>query len=326
MENELAKTLRIADAKIQYDTQCKKVLSDKQILAHILKRIADEFQNYSIKEIQDCIEGEPEISAVPVSPGETNAARIYGMNTEDAVNAEGVIYYDIRFYVQIQGRNECIRIFINLEAQNKFRPGYEIVTRGIFYCSRMISAQLGTEFFIPNYDEIKKVYSIWICMDVPNYIGNAISKYEIQKNDLIAGIPDKPTAYDKMTIALITLSEKKPTDDIFLSMMNTLLSSKKTYPDKKKELTEKYHLSLENHLETELNIMCNLSDYVEQQGIEKGIEKGIEQGIQKLQQSIVLRKHAIGQSPEKIAEDLLMDLDTVKQIISNSERSAIADK
>lgn len=118
------------------------------------------------------------------------------------------------------------------------------------------------------------------------------------------------------------LNEKKPTNDIFLSMMNTLLSSKKTYPDKKKELTEKYHLSLENHLETELNIMCNLSDYVEQQGIKKGIEKG----IQKSQQSIVLRKHALGQSPEKIAEDLLMDLDTVKQIISNSERSAIADK
>lgn len=126
MENELAKNLRIADAKIQYDTQCKKVLSDKQILAHILKRIAYEFQNYSIEEIQNCIEGEPEISAVPVNPGETNTARIHGLNTEDAVNAEGVIYYDIRFYVQMQNKNECIRIFINLEAQNNFGPDMKL--------------------------------------------------------------------------------------------------------------------------------------------------------------------------------------------------------
>ncbi|MEF2596473.1 MAG: hypothetical protein U0N03_08795 [Lachnospiraceae bacterium] len=317
MENELAKNLRIADAKIQYDTQCKKVLSDKQILAHILKRIAYEFQNYSIEEIQNCIEGEPEISAVPVNPGETNTARIHGLNTEDAVNAEGVIYYDIRFYVQMQNKNECIRIFINLEAQNKFRPGYEIVTRGIFYCSRMISAQLGTEFHIPDYDRIKKVYSIWICMDVPNYIGNAISKYSIQKNDLIPGIPDKPAAYDKINIILITLNEKRSTDDIFLSMMNALLSSTKNYTEKKKELSEKYHLSMENHLEKELNFMCNLSDYVEQQGIEKGIAQGMEKGIAQGFQSMVLRKHALGQAPEKIAEDLLVDLDTVNQIIEN---------
>ena len=51
-----------------------------------------------------------------------------------------------------------------------------------------------------------------------------------------------------------------------------------------------------NHLKKELNFMHNLSNYVEQQGIEKGIENGITQSIQ---QSMVLRKHAIGQAPKK---------------------------
>ena len=35
---------------------------------------------------------------------------------------------------------------INIEAQKKWNPGYEIVTRGIFYCARMISGQKHTEF------------------------------------------------------------------------------------------------------------------------------------------------------------------------------------
>ena len=49
---------------------------------------------------------------------------------------------------------------------------------------------------------------------------------------------------------------------------------------------------MENHLKKELNFMHNLSNYVEQQGIENGI-------TQSIQQSMVLRKHAIGQAPKK---------------------------
>ena len=41
---------------------------------------------------------------------------------------------------------ERIKLIINVEGQKKFDPGYDIVTRGIFYCARMLSAQKDTEF------------------------------------------------------------------------------------------------------------------------------------------------------------------------------------
>lgn len=41
-----------------------------------------------------------------------------------------------------------------VEGQNDFYPGYDIVTRGIFYTARLISSQLETEFTGSNYGDI----------------------------------------------------------------------------------------------------------------------------------------------------------------------------
>ena len=98
------------------------------------------------------------------------------------------IYYDIRFSAYLETRKERIRLLINVEAQKAFYPGYSLTTRGIFYGARMISAQKGTEFAGRDYDNIRKVYSIWICMNAPDYIGNAISKYRIDPDAGIASV------------------------------------------------------------------------------------------------------------------------------------------
>lgn len=62
MNNELSKELSYAKEKIQYDTQCKRVLSQKQILAWILKRTVKEFTDLSIRQIIPHIEGTPRIT------------------------------------------------------------------------------------------------------------------------------------------------------------------------------------------------------------------------------------------------------------------------
>ena len=63
---------------------------------------------------------------------------------------------------------EQVKIIVNVEMQNKYHTGYDLVTRGIFYAARQISAQLDKEFTVDKNDKIKygnlkKVYSIWIC-------------------------------------------------------------------------------------------------------------------------------------------------------------------
>lgn len=155
MNTELSRTLTIAEAKEQYDENCKNILSNKVILAWILRRTVKEFAVYSIDKIMECIE-KPTVSKVCVNPGLTNHQKITGINTEDAVNEEGVIYYDLRFFAIVPKTQEKIRLIINVEAQKSFYPGYHIETRGIFYAARMLSAQLGTEFAIPNYQNAQK--------------------------------------------------------------------------------------------------------------------------------------------------------------------------
>ncbi|MEF2953875.1 MAG: hypothetical protein U0O33_05220 [Blautia sp.] len=270
MMNELSRDLSYAKEKVQYDAQCKQVLSQKEILAWILQRTVEEFTDMTVEEIIPYIEGKPEISAVRVYPGESNGEKISGMTNEDKVAEEGAVYYDIRFYVYIPGSKEQIKMIVNVEAQKSFYPGYYIVTRGIYYGARMISAQIGREFSIPDYDKMKKVYSIWLCMNAPQYIGNAISLYHTTKEDLLPGLPDIQNSYDKISVVIIALNEEVDSEDVFINMMNTLLSTKKTYKEKKEALENDFHIKMTNELGKEMNIMCNLSDLVEEKGIEKG--------------------------------------------------------
>ena len=281
MRNEFARNLDLAQAKIQYDEQCKKVLGDKNILSWILQRTVREYVGMNREEIMKCIEGEPEIGSRRVNPGETNASQITGMANEDKVNEEGTIFYDIRFFSWIPKSREKIRLIINVEAQKKYHTGYSLTTRGVFYGARMISAQLGTEFEIPEYDKIKKVYSIWICMNAPQYIGNAISEYKLEKTDLIPGIPDRRKEYDKLSVVMVCLNTKKETEDQFLGMLQTLFNTELAEKEKKERLEQEYEIQMENGFGKELSLMCNLSDTVEERGIQKGIEKGIEQGMEK---------------------------------------------
>ena len=119
MVNELSKALSVAEMKVQYDVQCRKVLAQKEVLAWILKNTAEEFQELSLEEIEGCIEGMPEIAAVGVNPGET----IIGMANEDAVNGEGRIAYDIRFYaVVLRSREKMFERITGLSDHRSDRP------------------------------------------------------------------------------------------------------------------------------------------------------------------------------------------------------------
>lgn len=276
MENELARGLSAGGEHIQYDAQVKKVLSQKVILAWILRRTVEGFGKMTIDEVVHCIEGTPQVACIPVNPGETNKEQISGMTNEDTVQGEGTIYFDIRFFAYRPDRNEKVKIIVNVEAQKNFWPGYRIETRGIFYAARMISAQLGPEFSTSNYDDIKKVVSIWICMNAGVKTGNAISGYCIQKRDLISGIADVPDAYDKMSVILIALNSKSESEDALLQMLNTLLATDLNVQEKKHILEDKFKIGMQGQTGKEVEIMCNLSEYVEEKGFEKGIPHGME--------------------------------------------------
>ena len=315
MKNELAGDLSRAESKNQYDEKVKRVLSNKIILAWILKYATEEFADMSVDEIKSCISSDIEVSEIGVVPGWTNRRemeKIRGEAQEDAVPGEGEIYYDIRFSAYLKAREERIKLLINVEAQKAFYPGYSLTTRGIFYGARMISAQKGTEFTGRDYDNIRKVYSIWICMNAPDYIGNAISKYRICKEDLIPGIPDQRDVYDKLTVVTVCLNSKSEKGNPLTRMLGLLLSPKISAKAKIRQLEEEFAIPMESKtMGEELNQMCNLSDYVEELGIEQGIEQGREQILLQL----VEKKLARGIAVPEIAEVLEETEETIRELV-----------
>ena len=67
----------------------------------------------------------------------------------------------------------------------------------------------------------------------------------------------------------------------------------------------------------ELNQMCNLSDYVEELGIQKGLERGLEQGKEQLLRLQIEKKLAKGLSPAEIAEALEEEEETIRRMIGD---------
>ena len=171
-------------------------------------------------------------------------------------------------------------MIINIEAQNDFYPGYPLIKRGIYYCSRMISAQYGTEFTNSHYENIKKVYSIWICMNPPKNRENSITRYYIAEENLAGNVRERKADYDLMAAVMICLGKEADSGTDLLKLLNVLLSTETGSQDKCQILEEDFHIRMTLALESEVSLMCNLSKGVEEKGIEKGRREGRREGRQ----------------------------------------------
>ncbi len=278
----IAKDIRVADDKAKYDAACKRLLSEKIILAWIMKSCLEEYRTCTVTEIAErYIEGCPQVAEVAVAPDATNAgAMIYGAGNEDTTMTEGTVTYDIRFLAVAPVSGELIRLIVNVEAQNDFYPGYPLIKRGLYYCSRMLSSQYGVEFTDAHYEKVKKVYSIWICMNPPKGRANSITSYQIMEKNLVGNVREKKANYDLMTAIMICLGDASAdTDSDVLKLLSILLSTETSAADKCHILEEDFDIKMTRTLESEVSVMCNLSAGIEERGIQKGITQGITQGI-----------------------------------------------
>ena len=281
METSISHKINITAQKAAYDTYVKKLLSEKIILAHILASVVTEFNGMTPEEIIPLIEGQPDIENVSIIPGETSMPSIIGDNTEDIVPNEGKVTFDIRFSVRIPGQNGIVKIIIDIEAQKRFYPGYDLVTRGIFYAARLLSSQSGTEFTLSAYNNIKKVYSIWICIDCPKYAVNTVTRYHITQENLVGCFPKDKARYDLLETIMICLSNDiaPKTESLHIHrLLGILLSPELKVNDKKTALSEEFNIPMTIEMERMVADMCNLSDLIVEKSWQKGIEQGIEQG------------------------------------------------
>ena len=161
MNTEITNAVNAAGDKAQYDARVKRILAHKNILAHILVKTVDEFKGMKPEDVVTYIEGEPKVGIVPVEPGLSNiektdatGQRIVGLNTENAEINEGLVRFDIIFYVRM--KNGLSQIIVNVEAQKDEPTEYKILNRAIFYVSRLVSSQKERDFVNTNYDDINR--------------------------------------------------------------------------------------------------------------------------------------------------------------------------
>ena len=308
----------LQSARIHLDENVKRLLAQKSVLAWILQRNVREFRDMELQDIIPCIEGEPEVGSRPVNPGETNT-EIRDAGREDSVPGEGTLFFDILFSVKVPHDDGYIKMIINVEAQEDFYPGYHLENRALFYAAREISSQKHTEFENSDYDSIKKVYSIWLCMDAPAKNGNAIAVYSIGKQDLLPGIPDHRELYDKMTYVLVTLNQKLRSGDPFIGFMNLLLSEHIEPKEKKERLEKEFGIHVGYEMKERMDVMCNYSAMVERHGIEQGMQQGTEQGkAQGIQIGRILAHYEDGIMPKDIAKKMNIGLEQIEEVLTQN--------
>lgn len=274
-------------------------------------KTVDEFKGMKPEDVVKYIEGEPSISVVPVEPGLANmektdatGQRIVGLNTENAEINEGLVRFDIIFYVRM--KNGLSQIIVNIEAQKDEPTEYKILNRAIFYVSRLISSQKERDFVNTNYDDIKQVFSIWICMNM-DY--NSLSHIHLTKDEMLKPCNWKGNL-DLLNIVLIGITNEIPEHDEKYEMhrlIGALLSSELKEQEKLDIIEHEYNIPISQEFREDVRIMCNLSTGIEEKATEKISEK------------FILNMYKKGYTLDQIADVAETGVDEVKAIIKKKE-------
>lgn len=245
--------------------------------------------------------------------------RISGERNEDTSVTEGKVTFDIRFRA-ITPRNELIQLIINIEAQRSRRTPYPLLKRAMYYVSRLISSQYGVDFDKAQYGKIKKVYSIWLCMDAPNDRGG-ITCYRMQEVPKYGNIQTDKENYDLQQVVMVYVAHARADmENRLLNLLGELLVSKDNAKMKKAELINHYDIDLNDDEERLVRTMCNLSVGLYARGEEIGFGKGEKSGFAKGEKSGILKGRE--ETSNEIVLNLLqmhVGMDFIKKATGRSE-------
>lgn len=112
--------------------------------------------------------------------------------------------------------------------------------------------------------------------------------------------------YDLMSTVFINLNSQNTINskNVLISMLSTLLSDKIKADEKKQKLEKEYGIKMSKELESEVSSMCNLSEAIEERGIERGRMYTIYDFIQSGMITPEAGAQKLGISVEQLKEDM----------------------
>ena len=295
---QISNDVTLSDKKIQFDTQAKNILSYACIEAWILKEVVKEFQNYSVQRICSILTGK-KLKGIMLD-GER---KIQMINTRDTVEGQQDIELDAFFQITVPEVDA--RIFLNVELQKA--PGIKrwLRRRGWYYVTRLTTRQSGIVFEKSHYEQIEKVYSIWI-------VGGKRKKSRIERYQLQNG----PDPLDVMELVIIYLGNPDDTDvSPIEQLLNTLFSATMSIEKKKKILRDKFFIAMHSDMERTVEDVCNMSQGIWEMGCADGRKIGRREGREEVMKEVAITHAKEGFSQEYIARLLKVSVGQIREWI-----------
>ena len=258
-----------------YDEGFKSIFAYKVMLAITLKSLIPEYADSSLEDIRDkYIQGDLETHE--------HSDKI---NTSGPGVEEGHVRYDVKFDALLpNATDKHMKVIINIEGQkNTSSLPYRIVTRGIYYACNMVASEYGDYFKNSHYENLEKVYSIWISMSPNEKEKGSIIRYRMSEENSFNDFREKKENYDKLEVVLFNLGPIDDNSNInyneekIMKTLTEIFSGHSNNNDAITLMEKEYQTEFPESMKKEMVNVCNWNEVFEERGMIKGRQEGAEQ-------------------------------------------------
>ena len=188
---------------------------------------------------------------------------------------QGMEQYDESVKQVLAHKIILANILVNIEAQKDEPTSYYIQNRAVFYACRMVSSQKERDFTGMNYNDIKKVYTIWICM---NQKENSLNYLHLT-NEKLMGKTAIEKAGDLIHIILLGLAKNLPpyTEENKLHrLLGALFTNELTADEKISIIESEYNIEAKNELRKDVRKVSGLGESLVESAAEEAWEEAWE--------------------------------------------------
>ena len=219
---------------------------------------------------------------------------------------QGMEQYDESVKQVLAHKIILANIIVNIEAQKDEPSSYYIQNRAVFYACRMVSSQKERDFTGMNYNDIKKVYTIWICM---NQKENSLNYLHLT-NEKLMGKTAIEKAGDLIHIILLGLAKNLPpyTEENKLHrLLGALFTNELTIDEKISIIESEYNIESESELRKDVRKVGGLGESL------------IENAVEQREIKFIISMNAKGYTIEQIADVTEKSKEEVEAVLEKSK-------
>ena len=231
---------------------------------------------------------------------------------------QGMEQYDESVKQVLAHKIILANILVNIEAQKDEPSSYYIQNRAVFYACRMVSSQKERDFTGMNFNDIKKVYTIWICM---NQKENSLNYLHLT-NEKLMGKTAIEKAGDLIHIILLGLAKNLPpyTEKNKLHrLLGALFTNELTADEKISIIESEYNIEAKNELRKDVRKVSGLGESLVESAAEEAWEQVLELGGKQREIKFIISMNEKGYTIEQIADVTEKSREEVEAVLEKSK-------